>query len=271
MFKILFREDKHTHDEYDACVKHFGTDVIRYRHEIKKGDTILGRYSVLPFYHELDDECKSIGAKLVNSFNQHKYIADMKDWVLDLEDLTPKTWMLSDLHNGYMSIPDTEFGYFIKGATNSKKHLWNTHARAKTKNDIGGIVSRLREDLFLEGQDIAIREFVPLKVLEEGISGLPMANEYRFFFFKGYLIAEGFYWSIINEMPDILPPVAAYDIAVDASEILKDKVNAYVIDVAEKVDGKWIVVEVNDFQMSGLSTINPNSFYRDLKEITENV
>lgn len=264
--KILFREDKHTHDEYNACLKYFPS-TIRYRHQIAKNDLIIGRYSVLPFYKELDEEISCLGGELINTFEQHQYIANMKDWVCDLEGLTPKTWMLSDLFNGYMSISETEHGYFIKGATNSKKFMWNTHARAKTKINIGPVISKLQEDLFLLGQDIAIREFIPLKVLEVGIADLPMSNEWRFFFLKDQLIDYGFYWSIIENISEVRLCDEAIDLAKKASKIISQKTNAYVIDVAETFGGDWIVIEVNDLQMSGLSTIPPERFYKNLSKI----
>lgn len=38
----------------------------------------------------------------------------------------------------------------------------------------------------------------------------------------------------------------------------------YVIDVAKTVYGEWIVIEMNDAQMSGLSMVEPIELYTNL-------
>jgi len=52
-----------------------------------------------------------------------------------------------------------------------------------------------------------------------------------------------------------------------------DKVSSFVrffvIDVARTAEGKWIVVELNDGQQSGLSAIKPDDLYKNLKDSLE--
>lgn len=40
------------------------------------------------------------------------------------------------------------------------------------------------------------------------------------------------------------------------------------IDVAQTESGDWIVIELNDGQMSGLSENNPEILYKNLKHMT---
>jgi hypothetical protein len=49
---------------------------------------------------------------------------------------------------------------------------------------------------------------------------------------------------------------------------VKDKVNFFVMDIAKTQSGDWIVVELNDGQMSGLSENDPNVLYKNLKHLT---
>jgi hypothetical protein len=37
-----------------------------------------------------------------------------------------------------------------------------------------------------------------------------------------------------------------------------------VVDVAQARDGRWIVIETNDGQMSGLSCVNPDELYDNM-------
>ena len=60
--------------------------------DIQPGDQVLCRFSLLPFAENLEQEIKSRGASLVHGTNAHQYLADMRLWYPDLEDITPKTW-----------------------------------------------------------------------------------------------------------------------------------------------------------------------------------
>ena len=50
-------------------------------------------------------------------------------------------------------------------------------------------------------------------------------------------------------------------------EIIGDNINFYALDVAQTEDGNWIVIELNDGQMSGLSENNPEILYKKLREV----
>lgn len=41
----------------------------------------------------------------------------------------------------------------------------------------------------------------------------------------------------------------------------------YVLDIAQKEDGNWVLVEVNEGQQAGLSAIDPTLFYSSLLEL----
>jgi hypothetical protein len=45
------------------------------------------------------------------------------------------------------------------------------------------------------------------------------------------------------------------------------KANGIVIDIAERTDGQWRVVELNDLQMSGLSENDPDIMYPALFDV----
>jgi len=56
---ILFRKSFHTHEEaisreLESANQHFG--VFQQRTEIPEGNLVIGRYSVLPYYRELEKD-----------------------------------------------------------------------------------------------------------------------------------------------------------------------------------------------------------------------
>lgn len=254
---VLFREDKDTEEEFLALSKS-GLSYTRYRTAIACESRVIGRYSVLPFYEELEKElfqCRE--SKLINSYKQHRYIADITQWYQDVKEFTPKTFETwGDLPQG---------SYVVKGKTNSRKHSWNTMMFSPTREAIPNIVASLLKDALIQDQGIVVREYVPLKQVDTAINGLPITREWRCFFLGETLIASGYYWSSHPECHQGALPLDGEKFAKKIAKIISKKTNFFVLDVAEKAEGGWILIEVNDGQMSGLSCIEPEVFYRDLR------
>ena len=70
---------------------------------------------------------------------------------------------------------------------------------------------------------------------------------------------------MIYHMPDYKE--VPLDFLNNVISLVKDKINAFVIDVAQKEDGGWIVIELNDLCQSGLSCNDPNILYENLKKV----
>lgn len=256
---ILFREDSSNHKELEECKKFF--KVKTRRSIINPNSLVIGRYSVLPFYEELEDDIFQLGSKIINSHIQHKYIANF-EYYYDIKEFTFKTFL-----NGY-DLPEDR--YVVKGATNSRKHEWDTMMYAPTKRRALEISCDLKNDSLIRCQDIIFRKYVPLETLECGINGLPITNEWRLFFLGDRLVDFGFYWSCIEQerVKKFIPDFSSNGIpfALKVANIIAKKVNFFVLDVAKTQSGEWVVVECNDAQMSGLNSIDPELFYLNLRE-----
>lgn len=216
---------------------------------------VIGRYSVLPFYQELERDLEAQGSTLANTTRQHRFVADFH-WYDVLKDLTPRTWF--DL----VSLPKDGGPFVVKGLTNSRKFEWKQRMFAPTYADVLRITTELGQDGLIGPQGLVYREFVPLKVLEVGLNDLPFANEWRFFFWGTDLLAHGFYWTATEKRA----PISDLGIwtAKEAAKRIAPHVNFFVVDVAETADGRWIVIEVNDGQMSGLSDCDADELYENL-------
>lgn len=262
--QIYFRQDQYNKDEFLICSQHFPTHTNRT--SLKQNNSpVICRYSALPFNRELEQDLKNMGCHPINSSNQHSYIAEM-GWIYDLEGLTFPTWFnLSDIPG--------DFPLVIKGKTNSRKFEWNTKMYAKNKHQAINIMHELWHDPLIGPQGIVFRKYVPLKTYEIGINDMPMTHEWRFFFYKTKLIDYGFYWTTINNLDEIntakIEP-EGMDLAIKSAQIISEYTNFFVIDIAQDLNNKWWVVEVNDAQMSGLSLIPTERFYLNLKEVLNN-
>jgi hypothetical protein len=255
---ILFRPDETTEDELLIANKYF--PISQYRNAVPKNSLVIGRYSVLPFYDELEKDLTVNGSKLVNTTKQHNWIKYGYYFDHEIQPYTPRTWD---------SLTQTDYlgPFVVKGFVNSRKHQWDTHMFAKDRVQATLVASTLmNDDPLIQQQGVIFREYIPLVKFETGINGQPFADEWRFFFLGKELISYGYYWSIAEKVDYGVDP-AMVTFAKGLAEIVANKTNFYVLDIARTEEGRFILVEINDAQMSGLSMINPETFYKNLKTV----
>ncbi len=251
---ILFRSEYSVEAEKQIAAQYF--TIVESRVNLPDA-LVIGRYSCLPFYSELEKDLKLQNSQLINSYQQHLYIANFQ-YYFDLEEYTPTSWFrLEDVRN--------KTGPFIlKGVTNSRKHEWSKFF-ANDFAEAVKIYCELKNDSLIGNQDIVIRRYEKLKNFGTSLSGIPFANEWRCFFYKENLLSYGFYWSGCENKPkkeDIDPK--ALQLARRVAAVAKESVNFFVVDVAQKEDGEWILIEMNDASMSGLSDTDPHELYSNL-------
>ena len=75
---ILFRDDGVWNEEEEAAAEKY-FPCTNSRMDFLMDQLVIGRYSVLPFYRELELDLARVGARLINSHKQHRYIADMQN------------------------------------------------------------------------------------------------------------------------------------------------------------------------------------------------
>lgn len=257
MTQILFRKSIADNYEIESASKYF--PIIESR--TKATGLVIGRYSVLPYYRELEVDLLCNNSRLINTTSQHDWIADCRSWSTtfgdeDISRYTPRTY------TNPVTLPEGR--YVVKGITNSRKHNWNTHMFASDKKEAIEISNRLQQDTFYMNQPIVYREYVDLENFGVGINGLPISNEYRMFFYRENLLSGGFYWSEHEVEYKETDLCEAKEFAVHVAQYVSVYANFFVLDVAKTKEGKWILIEINDGQMSGLSNNDPDVLYRNL-------
>ncbi len=151
---------------------------------------VIGRYSVLPYYEEVDRDLRLIGSRLVNSVDEHNWISSFA-YYNEVKEFTPETWDDSTIHLCQHNGP-----FVVKGKCSSRKWQWKTHMFAETKRDALALGERLKEDSDIKEQGVVYRRYVPLKTFEIGRNGLPYTNEWRLFYYGSTLLNAGYYWSV---------------------------------------------------------------------------
>lgn len=254
----LFEEELEGARKWFPCVSLF--------ENCEKEDYVLPRYSILPYAEDFYKELDAKGIKHVSSYRQHKWIADVEKWLPYLEDVSPKCWREDELSK----LPE-KGRYVLKGQTNSRKDRWATHMFANGRREAIEVFCRLTDDSLINTQKVVIREYVPLRTFMVGLNEVPITNEYRFFVFGGEIVSWGYYWqnyyddlpieakTVIGEVESYLPLEWLQEIIGRLAFL-----EWFVIDIAQKEDGGWVVIELNDAGMSGLGCIDPKVFYREL-------
>jgi hypothetical protein len=257
---VLFRKHLAEEGEFEVCQNYFETVELRTK---CKDNLVIGRYACLPHYNELAADLCMVGSRLINSPQEHRWIANF-NWYDQLKDYTPRTWFGYDFN--LSNCCDYNGPFVVKGRTNSKKFQWNKMMFARDKLQATNIACDLMADSYIGEQGIVFREYVPLETYEIGVNGLPFTNEWRMFFHRDILLSCGYYWSIAEKTDYECPP-EAIAFATEVAKIAKSFATFFVLDVAKTEDGRWILIEVNDGQQSGLSENNPHMLYKNLATV----
>lgn len=263
---VLFRRGGYEDElrlEAPAFEKHFPS--LSSVSEMGKGKLVIGRFALRPFYKEVELEIAKQGSSLLNPYNHYRWINEMPRWYEHLAEFTPRTWF-------YTSEVDIDGPFFVKGNTNSRKSHWETHCYAQDGQALSKVVDRLHEDPMIGTQGLAIREFVPLQNL--GVhpqSGAPISEEYRFFVCDHTVLGGGFYWSDhlanIDDGADLDPKHVPAEFLERIMDAVPSSVRFYVLDVARRQDGEWMLVEINEPSMSGMAGCDPQEVYANLSKV----
>jgi hypothetical protein len=211
--------------------------------------------------------------KLINTPAEYINCHYLPNSLQFINDFTPKTIFQKIENEESINILIEKAKIFfgksviIKDYVKSEKHYWETACfveksddTEKLKQSINNFI-KLREDTLNEG--IVIREFVELKKLtNHSKSGMPLSEEYRLFFFKNELLCIYNYWEegiYSNKFLD-----------TDIFEVIAKKIgsNFFTMDIAKDKNGKNVIIELGDGQVSGIpGNESKYDFYKKLISI----
>lgn len=222
-------------------------------------------YEIL--YHEL----KSRNFVLINSPEEYRHCHYFPESYATIENHTPpsifvpydENFSFENLHEKLAAFGDKPL--ILKDYVKSRKHEWNDAcfiASAANREAVEKTVARFLE---LQGEDLneglVFREFVDFAPLtNHSKSGMPLTREFRLFFLKNKLIHAAEYWEEGDYHETNLPENLFQEVAK------RVKSNFFTMDVAQKRDGDWLIVELGDAQVAGLpDKTDENLFYKALQ------
>lgn len=207
-------------------------------------------------YRRLEEVIASRGGSLVTPAEAYLHCYHFPRWYQAIREHTPRSiWIppTTPLEAIAQAVHE-QFGAggaILKDHVKSRKHEWwdacyipraddEENVRRVTKNFLD------RQEEFLVG-NLVYREYVKLRQI--GIhpkSRLPLVNEHRLFVHRDQVLFQAPYWAD-GDYSGSRP-------AAEEVEPILGKVQSpfYAVDVAEREEGGWIVVEINDGSTAGI-------------------
>lgn len=273
------RPDDDYAGEYDCVVRRgggallFDLDAFLARGELDIGTavrpaTVIYRGWMLRCeqYEALYKALRAKGYTLINSPEQYKLCHHLPAWYEQLRrhtaasvwtDGVPDPDALRSLLAQLAGRP-----LIVKDYVKSRKHEWAEACHIPDASDTARALAVI--GTFIERQDtdlvggIVLRECLPLKITgRHPKSGMPQAREVRVFCLRHTPFASIRYWSGEGEDDG-----AEYGFLVEFCRRLDS--NFHTIDMAQRDDGGWVVMEVGDGQVSGLQDYDAAAFYDGL-------
>ena len=218
---------------------------------------VLLHIGAIEDYAGVEAAIEELGMKLLIHEAEHIMCSTIEKWYPSIKERTPHTQVYDELPPLENVLKDFSFPFFVKGNRQTNHHK-KSQCIIENADQYEALRSEWGNDKILNWQKAAIRDYVPLKILDSTSfpDSVPISYEFRFFYFEGRCMAYGPYWTIgpqytlsDEELPEVL------ELTDWAAERLG--VSFPAIDVAKTTEGDWIIIEVNDAQESGFVGVNP--------------
>ena len=225
---------------------------------------VLLRVGGISDYSDIASMLNERGFRLLLSEQEHDRASLLENWYPLLEKLTPYSVTYEQFPPLEIVLQDFSFPVFIKGNRQTNHHK-KSQCIINNPDMFRRLASEWQKEKYLHWQKIAVREYVPLRIVDDVSfpNMLPFSYEFRVFFWKQQMVGCGKYWCLGQDY--ILleeDKEQALGVAQKAACILN--VPFLAVDIAKTQQEEWIVVEVNDGQESGYAGVNALSLWSNI-------
>jgi hypothetical protein len=208
-----------------------------------------------PQYRALYEALTAKSIRLINDPDQYRHCHYLPECYPIIEPLTPRSiWLSGDLGIDRIMDALAPFGdgpVIIKDFVRSRKHEWREACFIPSAADRQAVERVVGRFLDLQGADLneglLFREFVEFRPV--GVhprSGMPLTEEYRIFWLDAQPIFCSPYWEG-GQYGKTYPPLELF---AEIAAAVRSRF--FSMDVARRIDGDWLIVELGGGQVSGL-------------------
>ncbi|WP_426754410.1 ATP-grasp domain-containing protein [Myxococcus sp. Y35] len=222
---------------------------------------VVARVGVWNDYAERYRELAEAGLRLVHTPEQHLLATELPYWYPKLTDLTPRSVWFDERPDAETVERVLGWPVFVKGERQTSRHR-KSLSIIEGPEQFRRAMDAYAKDPILHWQRVVCRELRSLRRVEEGAPDrIPSSFEFRTFWWKGELVGWGPYWW--QGTPYTLTPEEQREALGLGREVSRRlDVPFLVVDVAQEVSGRWIVIECNDGQESGYAGISPFALWQ---------
>jgi hypothetical protein len=208
-------------------------------------------------YEQMFSELRSRGISLINdplAYRTCHYLPESYPWLRGNTAASVWCEVRGTVDFELVRAIVAQFGdkaIILKDYVKSQKHYWFEACFIPSAEDFEAVRRAVQRFLDLQGSDLneglVFREYLPLKILgTHPRSGMPLAAEFRIFWFEAEPILVHRYWGALTVTDDEPPLEHFRSIARHIPS------RFFTMDVALLQNGTWTVVELGDGQVAGL-------------------
>jgi hypothetical protein len=221
-------------------------------------------------YQALYGALRARGLELINSPPAYRTCHYLPESYPLIQAETPATvWLPLDACGDLDTImallePFGDQPVIVKDYVKSRKHEWFEACYIPSATDRQAVDRVVTRFLELQGDDISeglvFRTYVAFQPIgAHPQSGMPLTREHRLFFLDGALLADAPYWDAPLDERAELPIEHFKNVAARVPS------RFFTMDVAQRLDGGWMIVELGDAQVAGLpERLDVAAFYAAL-------
>lgn len=208
--------------------------------------------------------------QLFNTLREYKHCHYLPESYSKIEAFTPKSHWTINLEKDSILALAGQFGnspIIVKDFVKSEKHHWKEACYIPDASDADQVMAVVNQFLKLRGdalnEGLVFRQFEALEYLtDHSKSGMPLTKEFRLFFAHKRLVQLFNYWDE-GEYGTTKPELDTFTaLAATIGSSL------FTMDIAQKQNGDWIVMELGDGQVAGLpDNADVDEFYHSLQRI----
>lgn len=223
-------------------------------------------------YERLYEGLEDRGIRLVNTPEAYTHGHHLPASYDVVREWTPRTVWTREVgpgaEEGWMRLlePFGDRPVLVKDFVKSRKHEWAEACFIPSASDPAAVSRVARRFLELQGEDLneglVFREFVEFVPLAgHPRSGMPRVREFRTFVLDGRPLLEVPYWDDVDRVGEG-PSLDAF-----AEVFSRVRSRFFTVDFAQRRDdGRWMIVELGDAQVSGLpERADREAFFSALK------
>lgn len=228
--------------------------------------TAVARFGAVVDYDTLYQDLLEHGVKLIHSPAQHQLCSELPQWYPLLEGLTPESWWFDKAPDAATAGDLAGWPLFIKGSRQTSRHQFKLSIIHNPK-EYQAAVEAFAQDHMLFWQQVVIRRFERLRPIQADMGQrIPASFEFRSFWWHGQLVGVGPYFAEFAKYQwTESEKTEAMSMAGEAAR--RVSLPFVVVDMAQCIDGRWIVIEINDAQESGYAGVPRLALWQKVVEL----